>query len=185
MSDANEIQFIYEVDASDLIVSLNDSWLKFAEDNNSSELNRNAVIGKSLWTFISNFSVQALWKDVLTRVRTTSNTYTFPFRCDSPDCRRYLETTVSPLQKDGIRFENRVIELQFRDAISIKDSKKEESSELILMCSYCKRIKAESEWLEIERAIDALQLFETDRSEISHGICDPCFKQVIDTMDSH
>ena len=44
------------------------------------------------------------------------------------------------------------------------------------MCSLCKRIKAyETRWLELEEAIETLNLFDTaELPELVYGICDGC-----------
>lgn len=39
--------FVYQLDPNDVIVSVSDDWLAFARENGASELDADAVVGKS------------------------------------------------------------------------------------------------------------------------------------------
>jgi hypothetical protein len=53
-----------------------------------------AVIGFLLWDFICHPETKQLFHDLLKKVRETGRPVTFPYRCDSPDCRRFMELEI-------------------------------------------------------------------------------------------
>jgi hypothetical protein len=53
------------------------------------------------------------------------------------------------------------------------------SDQVVLICSFCKRIKtAPSLWVEVEAAMASLGLNEAwPLPQLSHGVCEKCFAQ--------
>jgi hypothetical protein len=82
--------FVHRIDSNDMIVVVNDEWLSFGSEN-VYNLSQDVVVNKSLWDFIIDKETQHLYKIMLEKVRAVNARIKFPFRCDSPDCRRFME----------------------------------------------------------------------------------------------
>ena len=89
--------FIWILDADDKIVRVNDAWLAFAAENTAPQLTASVVLDQSIWRFIQGQETSYLYQQIFRRVRAGQSPVTFPFRCDSPDCRRFMEMELSLL----------------------------------------------------------------------------------------
>ena len=87
--------FIWSIDDADKIVHVNDDWLAFAQENLSPNLMAALVLDQSIWRFIQGQETIYLYKQIFGRVRAGKSPVKFPFRCDSPDCRRFMEMKLS------------------------------------------------------------------------------------------
>jgi len=170
----------YDVDADDRIVAVTSNWLSFARQNQAPDLTPEIVAGRSLFDFISDWQTRYCYRTLVDRVRSTQRASTIPFRCDSPTARRYMELTISPRDKGHLWFESRLLSEEERAAIPLLDPMADHSKGWILSCSWCKRINALGDWVEVEVAIRHLDLFSGGPlPRISHGVCDDCGKQLL------
>lgn len=177
-------QFIYRIDQNDTIFYVNDQWLLFARENDVDKLTFDAVINQSLWSFITNVEVQHLYGLFLARVRATRLPIKLPFRCDAPDCRRYMELSLYPLSKKGVEFRSRILKLETRDPVGLLDASLERSNQLIRMCSWCKKVYTDQcGWVEVEKATRVLKLFDAPKMpQITHGMCPVCFENCLQEL---
>jgi hypothetical protein len=168
--------FPYAIDREDRIVSVGESWLAFAEENRASELTRERVLGRSLWSFVAGSETRLLYREVFRRVRTRAESAELPFRCDSPECFRFMRLRLDPGPRDSIRCRGITVREQARPFFSILDRAFPRSDSTLDMCSFCKKIGAfGSEWLEAEDAIRRLNLFESARlPRLEHVVCPSC-----------
>ncbi len=171
---------LWIVNRDDKIVLVNQDWLAFARENATPHLVEEAVINRDLWHFIADKETTYLYKMVLERVRTQKPHLIIPFRCDSPDCRRFMEMTISHLPEDAVKFQSRILKQELREAVRLLDISVSRSSHFLPICSWCKKIEVSPErWLEVEDAIKTLDLFVNENlPQLSHGICNSCFEQV-------
>jgi len=176
--------FIYQIDSDDRIVDVNDDWLSFGAEN-VYNLSQDLVVNKLLWNFIAGNETRYLYKVMLDKVRTNRVKFKVPFRCDSPDCRRFMELEVFSPNEKLIEFRCRVVKLEFRPAISLLDINTDRSNEFVTMCGWCKKIYVSAQWLEIEDAITELDLFEAAKlPQLTHGICLSCKETVIQLLNT-
>lgn len=168
--------FVWEIDHRDHLISVNDNWLAFARENEAPGLSREFVLERPLWDFISGHETSHLYKLIFEKTRAQGSTITLPFRCDSPDRRRFMEMVILPLPDDAIRFASRLLKQEFRDLLKILDSSTERSEEFLRICSWCKKIYLPTHgWRELEEAIRVLDLFGEEKlPQLTHGICDVC-----------
>ena len=96
--------FIWIIDDADKIVYVNDDWLAFAEENTAPQLTASVVLDQPIWRFIQGQETVYLYKQIFARVRAGKSPVKFPSRCDSPDCRRFMEMKLSLLAGDAIQF---------------------------------------------------------------------------------
>ena len=93
----NDINVNYTVDSDDVIVRINDAWDSFAEANDASKLDRSTVLGKPLFHYISGDATRMFVWSIFNNVRIRQEEYIRQYRCDSPELKRYMKMTITPL----------------------------------------------------------------------------------------
>jgi hypothetical protein len=166
-----------------MIVVVNDEWLSFGSEN-VYNLSQDVVVNKSLWDFIIDKETQHLYKIMLEKVRAVNARIKFPFRCDSPDCRRFMELEIFTLNENLIEFRSRIVKLEFRPQAALLDFWVERSEEFVRICGWCKKIYvSEAKWVEVEEAVEELNLFgETKLPQLTHSICPSCKESLTQSL---
>jgi hypothetical protein len=166
----------YSIDRADRIQFINEAWLQFACQNAGGHLNRAHVIGKPLWGFIEGEDLSHAYGQIFKAVRTKQQAAVFKFRCDSAECRRYFQLTVSPLQDDELLLSTHPLREDLRDPVPLLDPDVKRGEAFLAICSWC--IKARlptNEWVELEDAINRLDLLaRAAMPSLTHGICVDC-----------
>lgn len=166
-------EFIYRINQADKIYFVNRDWIDFGIENG---LNKPiaAVVESLLWSHIFDWTTRQLYFDIVGTIRKTNRTVKVPFRCDGPAVRRYMELEMSLLPEAHIEFKGRLLREEPREPMNVLDPSLARTSELLLMCVWCKKVKA-SEWTEIEHAVKEMNLFDkTALPLISHVTCPDC-----------
>jgi len=178
--------FIYRIDNTDTIVSISDNWCAFANANAwECSLRPENVVGHKLWDFIHDLETQHLYRELLKRARGGMTLRPIPFRCDSSSERRYLELLIAALPDQQIEITSTICRTESRSPVRLLDAATARSSDLVKVCSMCKKIKVTPDkWVEIEEALARLRLFEADKMpQLTHGICDTCFQAAMRELD--
>jgi len=178
--------FAYSIHPDDTIASVSDAWLEFADENRAPELTRDHVVGRSLWSFVAGSETRTLYEALFHRVRTRAESFDLPFRCDSPDRYRFMRLVLKPGPGGSVDCEGILVRDQARPFYSILDRAFPRSTARLPMCSLCKRLYAlESQWLELEVAIERMDLFDTaSLPELEYTVCDDCRSSVRRTSGS-
>ena len=90
----------YQIDSLGRIISVGPGWDHFALANHGDHLVRGAVIGRTLWDFISDPVTRAFYRTMVERLLAGTPEIAFAFRCDAPEERRLLEMRMVPLPDD-------------------------------------------------------------------------------------
>lgn len=172
--------FIWIIDDADRIVYVNDAWLAFAAENTAPQLTTSVVLDQPIWCFIQGQETSYLYKQIFGRVRAGVSPVKFPFRCDSVDCRRFMEMKLSLLPGGAIQLISHMLRGEWREPVDLLDASRDRSGEFLKVCSWCKRIDIPGKgWGEIEAAIGALDLFDHfSMPRMTHTICDACHEVV-------
>lgn len=169
--------FTYSIDVDDLILSVDEAWLSFAQENGATELTRENVVNQPIWKFIDGAEINHLYEILLAKVRSTRTAVKFPFRCDSPHCRRFMEMDVSSTDGQTVQFHSRLLKEELREPIQLLATAGDDGEEFLNICAWCKRVKlSEAEWCEIEEAIERLDLMGDPPPQFTHGMCPNCFE---------
>ncbi|HWI41920.1 MAG TPA: hypothetical protein VNX25_10575, partial [Verrucomicrobiae bacterium] len=174
----DERVFVHTVDARDTIISVNDDWLRFAEENRAPHLTRAAVLGRPLWEFIEDQHTRHLYGLVLARVRSAGTGVGFPFRCDSPEVRRFMRMELVPDESGVVEFRCTLLREEAREErIKLLEAGTEQGAEQLLRaCSWCRRIDVEGAWVEAEEAVKRLDLMaQVPTPSMTHTICNDCY----------
>jgi len=176
----NHRSFIWVIDDADKIVHVNDAWLAFAGENTAPQLTASLVLDQFIWRFIQGQETIYLYKQIFGRLRAGKSPIKFPFRCDSPDCRRFMEMKLSLLPGDATQFMAQILWEEWREPVDLLDASRDRSGEFLKICSWCKKINIPGRgWGEIEAAIEALDLFgHPSMPRMTHTICDSCYDAI-------
>jgi len=174
----------YRIDGTDRIVAVGESWLRFAAANGAPSLTREAVVGQSLWDFVAGRETREIWTALLGRVRAGRRIARLPFRCDGPAVRRFLTVEVSARDDGAVEIATRLLREEVRPPVQLLDPEAERSSEILRLCSWCKRVETpEQGWLETEAAIEVLDLFGRRQvPKVSHGMCLDCEGRTLEDL---
>ncbi len=171
---AAQEDLIYRLNRQDEIVFVNEAWDRFALANDAPDVTAEHVLGRPIWEFITDLSTQQIYRDLLARVR-EGRSVRFPFRCDSPAERRFLEMHIHLMEDGQIEFRTQTLSIERRPAVPLLARQASPSRDLLRMCSWCKKVFADGEWVDIEEGIERLRLFEAPALPmITHGMCDHC-----------
>ena len=178
--------FVYQIDSTDTVVSVSDNWHSFASDNGwDSKYHPEEVVGHKLWDFIQGIETRHLYEELFRRARSGRPGRPVPFRCDSPEERRFLELVLTPLANGHIEITSRIKRTQRRDSVGLLDRETDRSKELVTLCSMCKKMKTDQrEWAEIEDGLAKLKLFESaEMPQLTHGVCPDCYQAAIADLE--
>lgn len=166
-------EVVYRIDGEDRIAWVNPGWDRFAEENGAPELVALAIAGRSIWDFIKGEEVCYLHRSLLERVRHGRHLFDLPFRCDGPDARRFMLMDLWPLPERGVEYHCRLRLYQAREPVALFQPDIPREGEPLRMCAWCRRVElVHSQWVEVEEAVDALELFLRARPPpIEHTIC--------------
>ncbi len=187
MTDANKHQvFVYHIDADDVITNYNEHYAQFARQNKGGELLGKSLIGHSLWEFIKNEETVHIYQALCNRIRNEDTQVIFPFRCDAPSRRRFMEMHILPHKRRCLEFRSRILREEHRPFQRLLDRDEPKSDSFIVMCGWCKALATKDGWAQIEDAVEILKLFEMPvLPQISHGICKECHDKWLQELEPH
>ncbi len=169
------MSYEYSIGPDNRVDRVSDAWLAFARDNGAAGLTAEAVIGRSLFAFISGAETEFLYYLLLDEMRSSGRRIVLPFRCDSSSRRRFMRLEMSPLENHGVAFTATLIREEPRQAISFIDAAAARTAAALTICSWCKRVKVGEEWLDLESAVASLDLFRSSRlPQQNHSVCSRC-----------
>ena len=178
----SQVQPVYQyyVDASDVIVSVDEWWLAFAKENNATELDETYVVGRQAREFIADEPTRSLYKEINAYVRMHDASVTVPFRCDSPTLERYMQLTISKCANHLLLYESVLVRTVPQSRLRILDSSLKRSNAFLTMCSFCKRSLIEpAGWLDLQDISLKLRLFEKQTVPgLRYTVCPKCVSNV-------
>lgn len=174
-------EFRYWTDREGRIAGVDEAWDAFARLNDATHLLREQVVGQTLKSFINQPETWNLYQMMMDRARAEDREISVPFRCDAPDRRRYLSMRIRPRNEGGFDFHTTIVSEQPRAPQRLFEADRAAAgdADAVTVCSWCKRLKVEEAWLEVEAATERLGLFEAVRlPPLTHGICPDCLRDV-------
>ncbi len=176
--------FIYRIDAQDRITFVNREWVEFARENEASELTPENVLGQPLQRYISGWETRHLYELIYQCVREKGREVQVHFNCDSPHLRRSFRMRLFPLDRGALEFSIQVLEIKPVLPRPILDNTIEHSAEVVVICSWCKRIRIENgHWVEIADAMTYRALFGAIPPKLTHDVCEDCFSAIRRQLD--
>jgi hypothetical protein len=170
---------MYRIDGQDRLVDVNDAYIQDAGDAGpTAAAIRATLLGRDFWSLIPE---AAAWYEPLVRItRAEHRPFTFAFRCDTPTLRRLMRMHMEARLDGSVCFTSSVIRQQSRTRVALLDPDAAVGLDLVSMCSWCKRVRAGDDWLEVEPALDKLGIDPHDPMPgVSHGICQRCKSELM------
>ncbi len=162
----------YTIDASDIVTEVGGAWGRCALEGNAAGLVDGAV-GRPLWDFISDPATRQIYHDLLACVR-GGREAEFPYRCDDVRVRREMVMRIRPLDLGRVHFESTVV-AESRYPNTAVPPTHDARPPFTRICSWCKRVALGDGWLELDAAIERLELFAAPESvQITHAMCPSC-----------
>lgn len=163
----------YTLDQSNTIISTNLGFGTFASANNAEDLSA-AVIGQSIWKYISYGEVQGLYQRLFEAIRLTGKEVVLNFRCDSHQVLRFMKMYIEPAADKHIKVTTKLIREIERKVLLRKEILYLGANAGTSMCSKCNRvyISVRGQWMEIDQAIQ--EEYIADELSVSFKICDTC-----------
>ncbi|MDF3130751.1 hypothetical protein P0Y35_16190 [Kiritimatiellaeota bacterium B1221] len=172
--------FILKIDSNNKIKYFNQPWLDFAKENEGGPVAEN-YIGHLLESFIANQEVWHIYEIAINQVRAgTKGEVLWSFRCDSPACRRFMKMQISKDEEGLVEFKSHIYKEELRSPARLLDPHSPRTQKYITMCSWCKKVQLDTgEWVEVERAVEALHLFgNVALPQFTHSICPDCHHNI-------
>nr|MBS0021223.1 hypothetical protein [Gammaproteobacteria bacterium] len=174
MTNSSE-RYTYGINPSDVITWVSDEWLRFAQENDAPELSVAHVIGQSLWRFIVGADVQRIYQELFRSLRSKRAELIIPFRCDSPTVVRHMELTLRSPGNGVLEFEGRLLRHEMREPVSVFYRHAQRSNESISICSLCRRLLWQKEWIDVGAMIVRRRLFNTEPiPRLDETVCPDC-----------
>ncbi|MEY3775600.1 MAG: hypothetical protein RLZZ129_2380 [Verrucomicrobiota bacterium] len=171
-----QLPVVYQIDAADRICHVNETWGRFAEENEGPALACTRVLGQSLWDHLCDSTTMELYRQMVKRAR-EGHRVKFHYRCDAPDRRRLFRMTITPLGEGRVEFMSQLLREEARPKVTLLDRQEQNrSEELVRICSWCEKAALpDGRWVPVEEAVEAMHLLQRERLPgLTHGICEHC-----------
>jgi len=178
-------RYRYRVDASDVLVWVNDAWIAFARENGAAGLVPPFVLQRSLWDFVAGEELRTLYREIHSRVRLSGIPAVLPFRCDSASLQRHMRLTITREDAGQLAYECILVRTVAQRHLDILDTEPRRSIAFLTMCSCCKRALLEPRgWMDLEEVCLRLKIFEAQEvPQLRHTVCHECAKVLAGASD--
>lgn len=186
MSSHTEKTLSYRIDADNHISWLSDNWLDYSGLNGITEHCLPAsLIGRPLLSCFADARTVHLYTLFLDAVRASGQSIILNLRCDSPSMRRLYRLEIRPLAEAGVEFNSTMLWSEHREAVRMLRADHNLSELRLLICSFCKKVCLNGEWLEVEQVTQQLRLFEAEKMPaLLSGCCPDCTRMVQQAVDA-
>ena len=150
-------QLVYCIDPSGTLVALDERWensLKTDSDNGTVVA---AHAGTVLWNHFADMTTVHLYQAMVANVRRTGREICVPFRCDAHGRRRNMEMHIARLPAGLVEFRSVELGEEPGPAMPLLRGRDRYSSEVVRMCSWCKKVAA-PDWVHVDEAVRRLRL---------------------------
>lgn len=177
---------VYRIDKNDVIWFTNTYWDTFARGNDAPMVCGSHVIGSSLWDHIMGVETREIYERVIHAVRSTGNSFEFPYRCDSPEQIREMSMATHALPDGGVEFQSRIVQTSVREPVEVLRKRSWGADIFVSICSVCKRVDAGGDrWISIATGLESgvIDLRQADSMAFSHGVCPRCMDELMEQID--
>ncbi len=106
----------YVLDNRNRIILIGGVWDEFADENGGTKLSSKDVCGRPIWDFIKG-DVTRMWVEaVFQYARVLGKIVERPYRCDSPNLKRFMHMRIVPEQGGVLRVEHEILSTEQRSS---------------------------------------------------------------------
>lgn len=137
----------YLLDQRERIVSVDGAWDAFAEENGGCHLSAAELWGHSIWEYVAGDNTKMWLTALFQYARLKGSGVTRPYRCDSPELKRYMQMTVRLESGSLLRVDHELLYTEPRTpALHFRHSGRHDQAPFT-RCSNCGRIHVGA-WVE-------------------------------------
>ncbi len=174
---------VYVLDRNDCLARVGAAWDSAAIANGVPELCAASALGTSLWSHIGDPTTAELYRLILDRVR-SGRLVNVPFDGSGPGVLRQMRLHLRPLPGGQVECRSTVVREHWQGTVRSSAPGPVPPPMRLTVCSWCGRMRVETEWRDVEVAVTALQVFTAaGPSVISHGACPACAVRLLE--DAH
>lgn len=130
----------YVLDNQNRIISIAGAWDEFAEENGGIKSSSKDVCGRPIWDFIKGDATR-MWVDaVFQYARILGKVVERPYRCDSPDLKRFMRMRIIPEQGGVLHIEHEILSTEQRSAPINIQNRGNNMNGVSQRCSICGRV---------------------------------------------
>lgn len=181
MKTSKKIHNSYIIDSHYRIIDVHSQWDKFAADNEGNpNIYKKNILFKNIMDFIKGDAVKMWYESIISLSKTLNIHITRPYRCDSPDKKRFMEMEVIPLQDGNILINHYLIkEEAIKTSVSSFIFHRADEKNSLLRCSVCNQFLHINRWIELEEAVKHYDFRSLNIIDI---ICNYCIRQKIEEI---
>jgi hypothetical protein len=171
---------VYTIDAKDRLIDANAAFVASMPYAGGID----ALLGQSIWNFISGDLPRRLWEVMYERVRLSSAPLFVPVRSDTSTERRVIDLELHPGPHRTVRHVRECLWVETRSAIALLDTNYPRDERIVMRCAWCARIQVRlGVWQEIEDAQLSLGI-ETTRTlpTLQDTACSACQQAVLKAL---
>lgn len=133
---------IYRLDADDCIVSVQGPWDEFAVENGGVAVCACDVSNRCIWDFVTGDATR-MWLDAVFRIaRVRNETLERPYRCDSPEIKRFMRMSIVPSEGGAVEVRHHLLAIEKRSVpVAFQCVPEASGNALMLRCSLCGRVR--------------------------------------------
>lgn len=160
----------YILDSENRIISVSGYWDEFADQNNGNDVHASNVCGRSIWDFIKG-DVTRMWlESVFQFARLKNQTVERPYRCDSPDVKRFMQMRISTDENGLLRIDHELLATEKREKPVHFQYASSAVNNLIFRCSICGHVSINNVWVEPEQ----IPRHNNENIRVSYTVCPTC-----------
>jgi len=170
---AQQEAIVYWINRQMEITAVDGPWDQFAQENDGEDVASSSVLGRSIWAFITGDPAR-MWVETLFQLAAvTGKMVERPYRCDSPDLKRFMRMRIVPEGVGTLRIEHELLytEKQQRTVI-IRPARNLRASGL-MRCSVCGRVNQGESWREPD--LSDVPSMNEPSLQVMYTVCQECF----------
>nr|MEE4268635.1 PAS domain-containing protein [Candidatus Krumholzibacteria bacterium] len=167
-----DLTVVFVLDKNNKIVDVNETWDRFAAENEGLGLSRPEVVNRNLFEFIHGDSTRMFVQVLLDYARIHQNTVERDYRCDSDQVKRFMKMVIKPQPDGTVLLENITLRVEKLDPrVPFRLAGPGQRGHL--RCSMCNHLKFGDQWVD---PADALRRGEVDSvdNRVTYSVCPSC-----------
>lgn len=162
---------IYFIDDNLRIINVGGEWDEFAINNEGDDIVFSKIEGKSLLNYIKGDPTKMWIQTIIQLVKLKEEPIERPYRCDSPEIKRYMSMNISAESKYVLKFEHKILKVEPKTQTTlIKHFDNKSITNIYKRCSICGKILFSGKWKEP----DADQSINISKFKVIYTVCGDC-----------
>jgi hypothetical protein len=162
---------IYWIDINNIIVAVCGPWDQFACANNGQNVLGINIKGTSIFTYINGDDTQMWFEALLQQARLTKLDVTRPYRCDSPNVKRFMSMSIKYENSGILKVQHTILSIEERKkTIQIEYANPWTNGLIYQRCSSCGHIRNNNIWTEPGSG----ELLNITNYRVIYSVCPTC-----------